>query len=295
MKTNYSLGIKHKAIGMIENGIPLVQVSKTLGMTVQTLRLWKRKVKNGESLEEKPRSGRPSAMTRVGKIIVSKSLNKRGQSTRKLAAKLTRSGNPVSKSTVHLYLRRSLGVRPYKPRRIPLLTKKQVKDRINWCKKRRHWSIDDWRKVIFSDESSFELFHPKNRQNDRVWARNKENVPMSSSVKFPQKIMVWGGMSFQALTELHFVPPKQSVTAAYYIEEILENTLVPALNRTRNTGTILQRKMMRNMSAAIFCQDGAPPHRAKRTQEWLERNVSSFWRKEEWPGNSPDLNPIENL
>ena len=35
--------------------------------------------------------------------------------------------------------------------------------------------------------------------------------------------------------------------------------------------------------------------RQKKAQEWCTENLPSFWKKEEWPGNSPDLNPIENL
>ena len=42
-------------------------------------------------------------------------------------------------------------------------------------------------------------------------------------------------------------------------------------------------------------QDGAPPHSAKRTQDWCRENLPSFWANGVWPGNSPDLNPIENL
>ena len=49
------------------------------------------------------------------------------------------------------------------------------------------------------------------------------------------------------------------------------------------------------MSEIIFQQDGTPAPTAKFTQEWCRQIVPSFWRKDEWPGNSPDLNPIENL
>ena len=37
--------------------------------------------------------------------------------------------------------------------------------------------------------------------------------------------------------------------------------------------------------------DGAPAHRTKFVKKWLSKeNISTL----EWPGNSPDLNPIEN-
>ena len=42
-------------------------------------------------------------------------------------------------------------------------------------------------------------------------------------------------------------------------------------------------------------QDGAPAHKANLTQQWLRDHDIPFIHREEWPGNSPDLNPIENF
>ena len=49
------------------------------------------------------------------------------------------------------------------------------------------------------------------------------------------------------------------------------------------------------MSEAFLQQDGAPTHHAKNTLVWLKVTIKCFWEKGIWPGNSPDLNPIENL
>ena len=67
------------------------------------------------------------------------------------------------------------------------------------------------------------------------------------------------------------------------------------LTKELKNGLVLVRSMTSEMSGIIFMQDGAPPHTAKLTQEWCEQNIPAFWQKAEWPGNSPDLNPIENL
>ena len=53
--------------------------------------------------------------------------------------------------------------------------------------------------------------------------------------------------------------------------------------------------MVHNISDSIFQQDGAPAHHSKMSQEWLNNSVPSFWEKGIWPGNSPDLNPLENV
>ncbi len=42
----------------------------------------------------------------------------------------------------------------------------------------------------------------------------------------------------------------------------------------------------------IFQQDLAPAHTAKSTKSWLNDHGVGVL---DWPANSPDLNPIENL
>ena len=102
-------------------------------------------------------------------------------------------------------------------------------------------------------------------------------------------------MSHRGLSELHIIPQKQSINGEYYRENILKLTCMNAINRTSDSGIFLERAMLENMSQAIFMQDGAPPHTAKLTQVWCSANLPRYWAKADWPGNSPGLNPIENL
>ena len=37
----------------------------------------------------------------------------------------------------------------------PLLSRKNIRDRLIFCRRYRDWTAEDWGKVIFSDESPF--------------------------------------------------------------------------------------------------------------------------------------------
>ena len=51
--------------------------------------------------------------------------------------------------------------------------------------------------------------------------------------------------------------------------------------------------MVVNKSRFTFQQDFA--HTSKRAHDWCLLNLRNFINKDDWPGNSPDLNPMENL
>ena len=82
-------------------------------------------------------------------------------------------------------------------------------------------------------------------------------------------------------SRLHFVEEKAKVNAAYYVGSLLP-MLVDDCKRLLPFGFVLQ-------------QDGAPAHTARQTQGWLRANCTDFIAKDQWPPNSPDLNPLDHL
>ena len=84
--------------------------------------------------------------------------------------------------------------------------------------------------------------------------------------------MVWGAFMNDTIFDLHIVEGNyDSDKYCAMLEQCLEPFMQPD---------------------QTFMQDGASIHRAKNTKELLqERNISIL----EWPANSQDLNPIENL
>ncbi len=100
---------------------------------------------------------------------------------------------------------------------------------------------------------------------------------MKSSVKFPQSVMIWGAMSSAGVGPLCFL--KTSVIAPVY-QEILEHFMLPSVDQLFKDADF------------IFQQDLAPAHTAKSTKSWLNDHGVGVL---DWPANSPDLKPIENL
>ena len=182
----------------------------------------------------------------------------------------------ASTRTISRRLSDNFGLRSRRPAKKPLLNDKQRRKRLQFCQKYKHWTETDWCKVLFSDESSFCQFgSPVNLIRRPVGTRfdARYTVP---TVKHPPKVMVWGCFSGKGRGNLYFVPKGQTVNATEYIKIL--NSKVPMA--------------MELLGCSIFQQDSAPAHTARKVQDWMKTKKIKLL---EWPGNSPDLNPIENL
>src|SRR6201995_4845279 len=91
--------------------------------------------------------------------------------------------------------------------------------------------------------------------------------------------MVSAGVCFGGKGTLHFVPDKIKINARNYTSDLLPLFV-------QDCERLLQHDF-------VFQQDGAPGHTTRQTQDWLAVNTPDFIQKDEWPPNSPDLNPLD--
>ncbi len=131
--------------------------------------------------------------------------------------------------------------------------------------------------ILFSEESKFCISF--GNQGPRVWRKSGEAQNpccLKSSVKFPRSVMIWAAMSSAGVGSLCFL---NTVNAAIY-QDILEHFMLPSADKLYGDADF------------IFQQDLAPTHTAKVTKSWFNDHGVTVL---DWPADSPDLNPIDNL
>jgi hypothetical protein len=221
-------------------------------------------------------SGRPRVTTvRHDHVIRRLSTLNPTASANYIASQLS-SGVSPSVATIKRRLRDDFKLRAYRPAAKPALSSKNIKDRIIFCTRYQHWNVEDWAKVMFSDESQMQQFYSytpyvRRPTGHRYCARY--TVP---KVKHSPSIMIWACISARGPGALYFVPPGTTINGAAY-RQILEDHLPQQLQAH---------------NCVLFQQDGAPSHTSKLVKNWL--NVQGITCLEKWPGSSPDLNPIEH-
>ncbi len=223
------------------------------------------------------RCGRKKSIQAIGITAPWRGLWNKTNRTLEIHKEWTAAGVSASRTTTHRRMQ-DMGFSCRIPCVKPLLNNRQRQKRLAWAKDKKDWTAAEWSKVMFSDESKFCISF--GNQGPRVWRKRGEAQNprcLRSSVKFPQSVMVWGAMSSAGVGPLCFLRSKVN-TAVY--QEVLEHFMLPAADQLYGDADF------------IFQQDLAPAHSAKATSTWFKDHGIPVLN---WPANSPDLNPIENL
>lgn len=255
-----------------EEKVNCAEISRKTGIKERTVRFYFEKFRKMIPLPRKVEKGRPrkfpsSLNTQIGLMITQNPM----ASSNVVAERLNRSLEGGSKAISARTVRRrcqEMGYSSKKPTTIPMMTNLHVEKRIKFAKKNEDI---DWDSVIFSDESSFQL-----RSNVVKFWTKKGCPQILEKNKFEPKIMVWGAISAAGKSKLFVV---KGIMNSVKYTGVIDHVLQPFIRKYHD-------------DSVIFQQDNAPCHVSRASKEhFAKKNIQIM----EWPPNSPDLNPIENL
>jgi len=190
----------------------------------------------------------------------------------------------VSAVTVRRRLREA-GLIAKKVVKRPALKKRHISGRMQFVKKYKEWTEDDWARVVWSDESKINRICSDGIRwvwDDLPGRLNERTV--QGTVKFGGgSVMVWSCMSWHGPGYIAKID--ETLDSQLYIEILKEDLQM----------SVEEWGMAKD--EFIFQHDNDPKHTAKVTRAFLESsNLTEVeGRLLYWPAQSPDLNPIEHM
>ena len=201
------IGTRVQALTLLEIGMPvseIIKITKVSKPSIHRLRktaLERRyapevcKVILAAYVEDAPKSGRPvKAIEAVEELVIS-TVSKNSTTCKLSCQRIADSIAPtalISARTVHRILKRR-GYRALKPTYKPGLTAENKLARLKWCLDHKDWTLEDWKNVIWSDETSVTMGGQRGRR--RIWRLQSEaylNHCIRRRWKGFKQFMFWG-------------------------------------------------------------------------------------------------------
>jgi transposase len=264
---------RDKAAGLHE-----AEIAEKFGLHRTTVvRIVKKYAKSEAYYDVKPKSGRPRKFKANDVRMAVRALARTDAHD---VADLQRKYFPdINAQTIRTRLQ-ACGLRAYVRRTKPFLTEAHKQKRLEWAEAHADWSADDWKAVVFSDESKFNIFGSDGRS--WCWRRQGEEFDERYTKKVVKHggghVMVWGCITAEGLGRISRIDGNMDATL--YVEILNDDFL----------GTLSDLAI--NKTSIYFQQDNDPKHTSNLAKEWFQKKKVD---KLDWPANSPDMSIIEHV
>lgn len=270
---------RKRIIALHKQGKGYKKIASTLDVSRNTVGSIIRKFKATGVVKNLPGRSRPKKISPATSRYLRRQVDRNPRVTAKeLQEDLAVAGTDVSVATVRRTLHEQ-GLHARAPRKTPLLTSRHKQNRIQFAKNHLDKPQKFWDSVLWTDETKIELFGPMDQRY--VWRRNNEAFAEKNTIPTVKhgggSVMMWGCFSSSGTGSLHKIVGKMD--SAMY-QDILDKNIMPSVRKLKLGRTWYLQ------------QDNDPKHTSKSTQSYMQRK---HWKVLEWPSQSPDLNPIENL
>lgn len=265
-------------ISLLDAGLSSRQIAAQLGVNRATV---DRVRANARPDMQKNQGGRPSKFTpfdkrRLVRMITSGKADNAVHVAQELKDSI---GVEVSAQTVRRVLKEA-GLKAAAKKKKPRLLPRHIRQRLDFALRHQHWTVDDWKRVIWSDETKINRLGSDGRE--WVWKKPGSRLTeqhVSGTVKFGGgSLMLWGCMTAQGVGYASRINGRMD---AQLYTEILGDEFLQTLGNYKL-----------DVDEIILQQDNDPKHTSRIARKWFEDNGVEVLG---WPAQSPDLNPIEHL
>ena len=179
------LAIRAQILALKQFGATNIQIADITAVSVRQIRrFWAKalergynpttgsKALNDEYLPDDRRSGRPIEATPEAKEALLNQVRQTRKSRSYTLIELSKNSTyGLAPSTIYRILKEAR-FSSVKPTRKPGLTEAMKAARLKFCLDHQDWTLDDWKKIIWSDETSVQFGH--RRGGERVWRTPEE-------------------------------------------------------------------------------------------------------------------------
>ena len=172
------------------------------------------------------------------------------------------------------------GMKAVVKKKKPFLSKRHRKARMDFALAHQHWTVEDWKKVVWSDETKINRLGSDGRK--WMWKNVGESLSdrlVQGTQKFGGgSLMVWGCMLWDGVGYACKIDGRMD--GDLYLK-IMEEDLQESISYFGKT-----------KGEVIFQQDNDSKHTCQKARTWFDDHGFDVLP---WPAQSPDLNPIEHL
>ncbi|CAK9814356.1 Transposable element Tc1 transposase [Anthophora quadrimaculata] len=282
-KIELSVEMRSQIITLSKEGYSIRSIAEKVGVSKSCVSYSIKKYGATGICSSVKRTGRPRKTTQAeDRHIITISKRNRRDTATEIAAEVNKSREEtISVSTIKRRLKEG-GLRGCVAVKKPLLRKQNKKKRLQWAKCHKNWTLEDWKKVLWSDESKFEVFGSKRR----VFVRRKVAEILNDNCVVPtvkhggRSVMVWGCFGNNMTGDL--IKINGILRKEGYLNILRENAIPSGHRVIGNNFT--------------FMHDNDPKHTSAICRNYLlQLQENSQVKIMESPPQSPDLNPIEKL
>jgi transposase len=270
--------VHNNIVSLLDSGLSSYQIAARLNVSRRTVDRVRAATRSDI---QKSRGGRPAKLNVTDKRLLARTITSGKVDT---ATQLERelvdtTGIELSTETVRRALKEN-GLKAASKKKKPRLLPTHKRQRLDFAIRHQHWTVEDWKRVIWSDETKINRLG----SDGRKWVWNKPGSALTDqhiqgTVKFGGgSLMMWGCMTAQGVGYACRIDGRMD--SALYVD-ILNDELMQTLEYYGlDRGDI------------VFQQDNDSKHTSTTARKWFEESGIEVL---EWPSQSPDLNPIEHL